>query len=60
MIQWSLGQDAPRSVAAIGGKYALQDNRDILVVNWYLRISWRREDQFLPILRQRRSHCSKL
>jgi predicted dehydrogenase len=29
VIQWGLGQDAPRSVAAIGGKFAVDDNRDI-------------------------------
>ncbi|MBI3698467.1 MAG: Gfo/Idh/MocA family oxidoreductase [Acidobacteria bacterium] len=28
MIQWSLGKDAPLSVTAIGGKYAVQDNRE--------------------------------
>ncbi|MDE0435479.1 MAG: Gfo/Idh/MocA family oxidoreductase [Bryobacterales bacterium] len=27
LIQWGLGQDAPLSVTAIGGKYAIQDNR---------------------------------
>ncbi len=29
MIQWSLGKDAPLSVTAIGGKYAVKDNREI-------------------------------
>jgi predicted dehydrogenase len=29
VIQWALGQDAPRSVFAVGGKYAQMDNRDI-------------------------------
>jgi predicted dehydrogenase len=29
MIQWALGQDAPKGVFAIGGKFAVQDNRDI-------------------------------
>jgi predicted dehydrogenase len=29
VIQWALGQDAPRSVFAAGGKYAVDDNRDI-------------------------------
>ena len=29
MIRWCLGQDAPRAVTAMGGKYAVQDNRDI-------------------------------
>ena len=27
LIQWGLGQDAPLSVTAIGGKYAVEDNR---------------------------------
>lgn len=27
MIQWGLGRDAPLSVTALGGKYAVQDNR---------------------------------
>lgn len=27
LIQWGLGRDAPRSVTAIGGKYAVRDNR---------------------------------
>ncbi len=27
LIQWGLGQDAPQSVTAIGGKYAVRDNR---------------------------------
>ncbi|MEK7407652.1 MAG: Gfo/Idh/MocA family oxidoreductase [Acidobacteriota bacterium] len=29
MIRWCLGQDAPRAVTAIGGRYAVEDNRDI-------------------------------
>ena len=29
MMRWCLGQDAPRSVTAIGGKYAVKDNREI-------------------------------
>ncbi len=29
MIQWALGQDAPLAVTAMGGKYALEDNREI-------------------------------
>jgi predicted dehydrogenase len=37
MIQWALGQDAPRSVTAMGGKFADFDNREIpdtLQVMW--------------------------
>jgi len=37
MLRWCLGQDAPRSVTAIGGKYAIDDNRqipDTLEVLW--------------------------
>jgi predicted dehydrogenase len=29
VIQWVLGQDAPRGVFCTGGKYAIKDNRDI-------------------------------
>ena len=29
VIQWSLGQDAPLRVAAMGGVYAVDDNRDV-------------------------------
>jgi len=29
VIQWALGQDAPKSVCAMGGKYAVEDNREI-------------------------------
>ncbi len=29
VIQWALGQDAPKGVFAAGGKFAVQDNRDI-------------------------------
>ena len=29
MIQWSLGKDAPLGVTAIGGKYAVKDNREV-------------------------------
>src|SRR5438876_3457857 len=29
VIQWALGQDAPKGVFAAGGKYAIADNRDI-------------------------------
>ncbi len=29
MIQWALGQDAPLAVTAMGGKYAVEDNREI-------------------------------
>src|ERR1700730_7948564 len=29
MLRWCLGQDAPRSVTAVGGKYVIKDNREI-------------------------------
>ncbi len=29
VIQWALGQHAPKTVACLGGKYAVTDNRDI-------------------------------
>ena len=29
MIHWALGQSAPLAVAALGGKYAIKDNREI-------------------------------
>ncbi|MEX2169911.1 MAG: Gfo/Idh/MocA family oxidoreductase [Pirellulales bacterium] len=29
VIQWALGQNAPQSVVAIGGKYGVEDNREI-------------------------------
>ncbi len=29
MLRWCLGQEAPQAVTAIGGKYAVQDNREI-------------------------------
>ena len=29
MMRWCLGQDTPRSVTAMGGKYAVEDNREI-------------------------------
>jgi predicted dehydrogenase len=29
MIRWCLGKDAPRAVTSMGGKYAVEDNRDI-------------------------------
>jgi predicted dehydrogenase len=29
MLRWCLGVDSPRSVTAIGGKYAVEDNREI-------------------------------
>ncbi len=29
VIQWALGQDAPRGVYCTGGKFAVEDNRDI-------------------------------
>ncbi len=29
VIQWALGQDAPKAVACLGGKYAVADNREI-------------------------------
>lgn len=29
VIQWALGQDAPKSVCAMGGKYVVEDNREI-------------------------------
>src|SRR5947209_10635055 len=37
VIQWGLGQDAPRGVCALGGKFAIPDNRqipDTLEVVW--------------------------
>jgi predicted dehydrogenase len=38
VIHWALGQDAPRAVTAMGGKFALTDNREIpdtLEVLWH-------------------------
>jgi predicted dehydrogenase len=29
MLRWCLGQDTPRAVTALGGKYAVEDNREI-------------------------------
>lgn len=29
VIQWALGQDAPKSVSCVGGKFAIEDNREI-------------------------------
>jgi predicted dehydrogenase len=29
VIQWALGQDAPKAVACLGGKYAVDDDREI-------------------------------
>jgi len=29
MVQWSLGKDAPKAVVAMGGKYAVDDNREV-------------------------------
>jgi predicted dehydrogenase len=29
MIQWALGQEAPLAVTALGGKYAIKDNREV-------------------------------
>ncbi|HVR71951.1 MAG TPA: Gfo/Idh/MocA family oxidoreductase [Vicinamibacteria bacterium] len=29
VIQWALGQDAPLAVTAMGGKFAVEDNRDV-------------------------------
>jgi len=37
VIQWALGQDAPRRIAALGGKFVVPDNREIpdtLEVTW--------------------------
>jgi predicted dehydrogenase len=38
VIHWALGQDAPRAVTAMGGKFALDDNREVpdtLEVLWH-------------------------
>ena len=38
LFQWALGQEAPLAVMAIGGKYAVNDNREIpdtLEVLWH-------------------------
>src|SRR5205807_8540624 len=29
VIQWALGKDAPRAVTSVGGKFALDDNREV-------------------------------
>lgn len=29
MLRWCLGQDAPRAVTAMGGKYVIKDNREV-------------------------------
>lgn len=41
-IQWALGKDAPSAVVAMGGKYAVDDNREIpdtLEVLWQYRVN---------------------
>jgi predicted dehydrogenase len=38
MIHWALGQNAPLAVAALGGKYAISDNREVpdtMEVMWH-------------------------
>jgi predicted dehydrogenase len=38
VIHWALGQDAPRAVTALGGKFVLDDNREVpdtLEVVWH-------------------------
>ena len=55
VIHWALGQDAPLAVAAMGGKFAVEDNREVpdtLEVLWTL--SRQHAGDVLAVQRQRR------
>jgi predicted dehydrogenase len=49
MIRWCLGKDAPRAVTAMGGKYAVRDNREIPDT---LEVLWEFEGPTLVVFAQ--------
>ena len=49
VIQWALGQNAPKSVSAVGGKYVVDDNREIPDT---LEVVWQYEDPTLVTFSQ--------
>jgi predicted dehydrogenase len=49
MIHWALGQEAPLAVTAIGGKYALTDNREVPDT---LEVLWQYPDNTLVTFSQ--------
>ena len=49
MIHWALGRDTPLAVAAMGGKFAIEDNREIPDT---LEVMWRYPDDTLVTFTQ--------
>ncbi len=49
MIRWCLGKDAPRAVTALGGKYAVEDNREIPDT---LEVLWEFDNSTLVVFSQ--------
>ena len=49
LIRWCLGKDAPRAVTAMGGKYAVEDNREIPDT---LEVLWEFDNPTLAVFSQ--------
>ena len=49
LIQWGLGKDAPQAVTALGGKYSVEDNREIPDT---LEVLWQYEGGTLVVFSQ--------
>lgn len=57
VIQWALGHDAPQTVAAIGGNYAVDDNREVPDT---LEVLWRYPGNTLVSFSQYNANASPM
>jgi predicted dehydrogenase len=55
VIQWALGQDAPKGAFAIGGKFAIEDNREIPDT---MEVIWEYEGGILVTMSQFNANAS--
>jgi predicted dehydrogenase len=56
VIQWALGKHAPQSVYAIGGKYAVDDNREIPDT---MEVVWQYDGPMLATFSQHNANASR-
>jgi predicted dehydrogenase len=56
VIQWALGINAPQSVVAVGGKYAVKDNREIPDT---MEVIWQYEGPTLVTFSQHNANASR-
>lgn len=56
VIQWALGKNAPQSVYAVGGKYAVEDNREIPDT---MEVVWKYDGPTLVTFSQHNANASR-